>query len=314
MLLVALMWPGPAAAAQAAGPVSGGPFAGRSLYTSTATGAAQSVRHDTAMSGSNRAQAAWLARIPQAVWITGGTPSQAARMVAGPQAAAQRTKTVTQFVVYDVPHRDCSGASAGGARDASSYRQLIDAVASALGRAPAIVILEPDSLANADCLSGDALAHRMELERYAVARLAARPLVAVYLDGGNRGWRDPQTMATRLVHAGIAMARGFALNVSNFDSTPSETDYGLQISRLVGWKRFVIDTSRNGAGRQGDWCNPADAAIGSLPGSPVSSPAVDALLWVKHPGESDGRCGASKAAAGVFDPALATNLIKHSGR
>ncbi|HEY3737793.1 MAG TPA: glycoside hydrolase family 6 protein [Jatrophihabitans sp.] len=313
MLLLALAWPGSPALAQTPGSVSGGPFKGKPLHI-TETRAEQVARTDSALSGTDRARIAWLGRIPQATWLTGGTPASAARLVATEQAGARATGTVSQLVIYDLPHRDCGSASAGGVRAAASYKSYVQAIAASLGRAPAIVVLEPDSLANAGCLSKADYAQRMALERYAVARLGARPGVAVYLDGGNHGWQSPRTMAQRLVRAGIVDARGFALNVSNFDSTQSETDYGLQISRLVGWKRFVIDTSRNGAGTQDAWCNPPDAAVGSLPGAATLSPAVDALLWVKHPGESDGRCGASQAGAGAFDPTLALSMMSKAGR
>jgi hypothetical protein len=103
--------------------------------------------------------------------------------------------------------------------------------------------------------------------------------------------------------------------VSNFDPASSEISYGSRISALVGWKRFVVDTSRDGMSpRVAGWCNPPGAALGPLPASAAGYAGVDALLWVKHLGESDGICGASALPAGAFDVSVAVSLAQHAGR
>jgi len=55
---------------------------------------------------------------------------------------------------------------------------------------------------------------------------------------------------------------------------------------------FVIDTGRNGApGARGDcanWCNPRGSGIGHVPSTDTPDPRIDALHWLKTPGESDG--------------------------
>jgi endoglucanase len=58
-------------------------------------------------------------------------------------------------------------------------------------------------------------------------------------------------------------------------------------------------------------CNPSGAAVGQRPGPAVGHPGLDALLWVKRPGESDGACGPSRRPAGEFDTALALALLRH---
>jgi endoglucanase len=75
--------------------------------------------------------------------------------------------------------------------------------------------------------------------------------------------------------------------------------------------RFVIDTSRNGLGPWDppdgvysdpqDWCNPPDRGLGARPTLATGLPLVDAYLWVKTPGESDGTCTRG-AAPGSVDP------------
>src|SRR6185312_9877850 len=89
-------------------------------------------------------------------------------------------------------------------------------------------------------------------------------------------------------------AAGFSLNVSNFIDTPQNISYGTKISELTNGAHFVIDTSRNGSGSNGEWCNPSDRSLGSsptlLPTLSTGNNLVDAFLWIKVPGESDGNC------------------------
>ena len=55
---------------------------------------------------------------------------------------------------------------------------------------------------------------------------------------------------------------------------------------------FIIDTGRNGVTDMradcSHWCNIRGAGIGRLPTTNTGNPAIDAYLWLKTPGESDG--------------------------
>jgi endoglucanase len=133
----------------------------------------------------------------------------------------------------------------------------------------------------------------------------------VYLDAGNPGWQTPATMGARLARAGVARAQGFALNVSNFVGTAENLAYGQKLSALVGGKHFVIDTGRNGMGGNGEWCNPAGRALGARPTTDTGNSLIDAYLWVKAPGESDGPCGGA-AAAGTWMPEYALGLAQRA--
>jgi endoglucanase len=70
---------------------------------------------------------------------------------------------------------------------------------------------------------------------------------------------------------------------------------------------YVIDTSRNGQGPWNppaypdpqDWCNPPDRGVGMTPTLTTGSALVDAYLWVKIPGESDGECTRGLGPAGT---------------
>jgi len=64
-------------------------------------------------------------------------------------------------------------------------------------------------------------------------------------------------------------------------------------------EHFVVDTSRNGQGPwtppagypdPQDWCNPPGRGLGLQPTADTGIGLLDAYLWVKIPGESDGEC------------------------
>ncbi|HEU0013547.1 MAG TPA: glycoside hydrolase family 6 protein [Longimicrobium sp.] len=246
-----------------------------------------------------------IARQPVATWFGGWNRDirgEVDRLVSA--AAAQGAAPV--MVAYNIPQRDCGQYSAGGARTAGDYRRWIRAFAAGIRNRRAVVVLEPDATMVMDCLN----AQRRE-ERFAMLRDAVDVLKAagatVYVDGGSAGWGRPDEMAGRLRSAGVERADGFALNVSNFIGTPQNVAYGERVSRALGGKHFVIDTSRNGAGTANgrEWCNAQGQALGNAPTSRTGHRLVDAYLWVKTPGESDGTCnGGPTAGAWWADYAL----------
>ncbi len=253
-----------------------------------------------------------IARQPQALWL-GEWRSNVRVSVARRVSRARSAGRVPVLVAYNIPNRDCGQHSTGGLPSAEAYRTWIGRVADGIGRSPAVVILEPDALAGFDCLSKGQRHERIELIRYAVERLSARPATAVYIDAGNAGWVRPATIARRLRAAGVTRARGFAINVAGFETTARSRSYGRAISRRTGGAHFVIDTSRNGAGPAGpgEWCNPPGRALGEFPTTQTGDPLVDALLWVKRPGESDGQCNGGPPA-GTWWPDYALDLARRA--
>ncbi|HEX7949086.1 MAG TPA: glycoside hydrolase family 6 protein [Candidatus Limnocylindrales bacterium] len=268
---------------------------------------------------------------PSAVWFQGGSPAEVERDVR--ELLARTGETVPVLVVYNVPGRDCAQFSAGGALDAEAYRAWIEAFADGIADSRALVILEPDGLAlqPADCAQPDTF-DRTALIAGAVDTIrAAAPNVGLYLDAGHSAWHPAPEMARRLVRAGVRRATGFFLNVSNYRPTAELVAYGTEISSCIaradpsgacgddavaagapnaGLSPFVIDTSRNGQGPwtptavypdAQDWCNPPSRGLGARPTLDTAIPLVDAFLWIKIPGESDGTCTRG-GAAGSPDP------------
>ncbi len=215
------------------------------------------------------------------------------------------------FVAYNIPQRDCGGLSGGGGATPDAYKTWITGLANGIGARKAVVILEPDALANMGCLSAADQQTRLDLFRFAISTLRAKGQIFVYLDAGHSNWMSPATISDRLIRAGIEFANGFSLNISNFGYTSSNTSYGEAVSSRVGGKHFIIDTSRNGLGPTSDWqwCNPPGRAIGNRPGTVTNHALIDAYLWIKVPGESDGACN-GYPSSGTWMPEYALGLAQ----
>jgi endoglucanase len=327
---------------------------------------------------------------PQAVWLTGGTAKEVEQDARATAYRAAAKKTVPVLVAYNIPYRDCAQFSAGGATNTAEYKAWIDGLAAGIVDYPAVVILEPDGLGiipyytplfgpmewcqptvdGAPAPEADP-AHRFEQLNYAVDRLGSLPNASVYLDGTHARWLGVGEAADRLIKAGVLRARGFFLNVSNYQTTAESEIYGRWVSGCIAgatnpasWAfahpdfcpgqyappdfsccnytpeyvasvdatyasmgvpstaHFVIDTSRNGQGRwippaippgsfgtdPQDWCNPPDRGLGVRPTAATGVPLLDAYLWIKIPGESDGQCnrwdppGSPDPVRGLMDP------------
>ncbi|GAA3385221.1 glycoside hydrolase family 6 protein [Streptomyces racemochromogenes] len=233
------------------------------------------LRWTAANPGDGRASAirTSIADIPAARWFGNwsGDIAAAAGSYAGRADSADKLPIL---VAYNIPDRDiCAGHSGGGAGSRAAYESWIAAFAGGIGSRPAVVILEPDA--------------------------------------GNAGWIGAPAMAQQLAAAGVGGAHGFALNVSNYFTTDQSTSYGNAVNsalRSYGYtKPFVVDTSRNGNGSNGQWCNPA----GRRTGTPSRrGGGAEMLLWIKVPGESDGNCGVGAgSSAGQFLPEVAYKMI-----
>ncbi|KAG5980780.1 Exoglucanase 2 [Claviceps digitariae] len=243
-----------------------------------------------------------------------------------------------QFVVYDLPDRDCAAAASNGEYSVADggvakYKNYIDAIRKivlAYADVRIFLVIEPDSLANmvtnlnvAKC--ANAKSAYLEGVGYALRQLNL-PNVAMYLDAGHAGWlgwpanQDPaaQLFAQVYKDAGSPRSlRGLVTNVANYNgwdlaSPPSYTqgnaiyDEKLYIHALSplldrhGWTgaRFITDQGRSGKqptgqGAWGDWCNAKGTGFGIRPSADTGDALLDAFVWVKPGGESDGTSDSS---------------------
>jgi len=301
--------PGPAPAVRLADDAN--PFAGTSFYVNPTSAAMRAAQHADPPSP----QLTAIANTPQAYWIV---PGSSAATVASYTGDAQAAGAIPVLTIYGIPHRDCGSFAAGGLATADDYRGWIDGIASGVGGSRTAIILEPDALAMADCLSADQRQERYDLIHYAVDTLTRNPATAVYVDGGHLRWHSAEDMAARLNKAGVGRARGFSLNVANFFTTEDESAYGEAISAHTNGSHYVIDTSRNGAGPAPDsglnWCNPSGRALGTPPTAATGGAHADAYLWIKRPGESDGTCDKGDPPAGTFVNQYAIDLAHNAGQ
>nr|WP_267244546.1 glycoside hydrolase family 6 protein [Streptomyces sp. PR69] len=293
------------------------PSAGSPFWVDPDSAAARQVEQWQAQG--REEDAALLRRIaerPVAEWPAGDDPvPQISRAV---QGARQGDRTVV-LVAYNIPHRDCGMYSAGGAADAAAYRAWIDSFAAAIGDASAIVVLEPDALPHIvdGCTPGEYHDERYTLLSEAVDRLKRQPRTKVYLDAGNPAWiKDPGKLVEPLTRAGVDAADGFSLNVSNFQTDQVVKSFGNELSALLGGAHYTVDSSRNGAGplpgdREEAWCNPPGRALGTPPTDDTGSEVLDAYLWIKRPGESDGPCRGGPDA-GTWWPDYALGLARRA--
>jgi endoglucanase len=253
---------------------------------------------------------------PVATWVSDGVGTVGARVDAVLTCAASQGQ-LPIVVAYNIPNRDCGKYSSGGAASPDEYKQWIRNFAAGVRNRPVAVILEPDAIAHA--VEGCDSEQRYGLLADAVSVLKGTGSAAVYVDAGNPRWiTDVRKLADALRRAGAAKADGFSLNVANFVTTPDNIAYGRQVSDAMTNKpHFVIDTSRNGAGPvpgDGDvnggprWCNPPDRLLGKAPTTETGDARVDALLWIKRPGESDGACRPGEPPAGQWWPEYALAL------
>src|ERR1043165_1054503 len=202
---------------------------GTTLYVDPASTTQQAAAK---LDGQARADALVLAGIPSATWFTKGTPTAFLAAVKKLVDAAAAKNAVPVIVAYNLPHRDCSQYSAGGATSKAEYEAWIDAFAAGIGDKKVVVILEPDGLGiipfhtdlsgkdewckPSDADKATAAKERYAMLSYAVDKLRANPRSAVYLDGTHSAWLGVGDIAQRLVKAGVQGARGFFLKFPKY--------------------------------------------------------------------------------------------------
>ncbi|KAL1841084.1 hypothetical protein VTJ49DRAFT_7415 [Mycothermus thermophilus] len=209
------------------------------------------------------------------------------------------------------------------------------------------VVIEPDALGNmvtgTTAFCRNARGPQQEAIGYAISQLQASH-IHLYLDvanGGWLGWPDnlgptAEEVRTILQKAGSnARIRGFSSNVSNYNpyqtdnpppftaGSPSadESRYANSLGEAMRQRglpsQFIIDQGRvalpGARSEWGQWCNVSPAGFGQPFTTNTNNPNVDAIVWVKPGGESDGQCGMSGAPqAGAWFDAYAQMLAQNA--
>ncbi|KAI3068199.1 CAZyme family GH6 [Aspergillus niger] len=342
---------------------SGNPFSGYQLYVNpyySSEVASLAIPSLTGSLSSLQAAATAAAKVPSFVWLYApsfynviynsllltfarDTAAKVPTMgdyladIKSQNAAGANPPIAGQFVVYDLPDRDCAALASNGEYSIADdgvehYKSYIDSIREILVQysdVHTLLVIEPDSLANlvtnlnvAKCANAESA--YLECTNYALTQLNL-PNVAMYLDAGHAGWlgwpanQQPAANLFASVYKNAsspAAVRGLATNVANYNawtisSCPSytqgnsvcdEQQYINAIAPLLQAQgfdaHFVVDTGRNGkqpTGQQawGDWCNVINTGFGERPTTNTGDALVDAFVWVKPGGESDGTSDSS---------------------
>ncbi|GAA0591620.1 glycoside hydrolase family 6 protein [Kutzneria viridogrisea] len=263
---------------------------------------------------------------PMVQWVGPGDADGIRGWVTDHCQRAERAGQMPVWMAYAIIDRDLADIdptqfSGGGTNSLAEYVAWAENFARGVGQHRAVVLVETDSILHMQALNKEQQRERLSALRSfidAFARFA--PNAVLYLDGGDSRWASPEQVGPWIVQLmdGATNIRGFAANVSNFNTTRDVAEFAATLQRYLADHGhpdtgFVIDTSRNGKGpdQWGSWCNPHGRQIGEAPTTTgAQRHGADALLWVKAPGSSDGECGAAPTArSGLFTPELAMKLI-----
>ncbi|KAF0693829.1 Aste57867_15249 [Aphanomyces stellatus] len=221
-----------------------------------------------------------------ASWYTDRSESQVAELL------AQCTDAMPVIVVYGLPMKDCAGgfSQLGSNTDAAKYTAWIQALVNQVGSRDVLYVLEPDAIGN---LAGGGCGvdlNYLANMKTAVELLSTNPSARIYIDVAS--WADQKGAIAALNDLKTAgHVAGVALNTANYLQVGELAKLCTLLSSQTGGLHCVVDTSRNFHGAPyKEWCNAKTAGIGTPTTDQTGYPLLDFYLWLKVPGESDGRC------------------------
>jgi cellulose 1,4-beta-cellobiosidase len=228
----------------------------------------------------NQSTAVWLDRIAAINGVNGGMGLKAHLDAAVQQAAGQ--PLTVEFVIYDLPGRDCSALASNGElgpTDIAKYEsQYIDPIASIMSDSKyanlrIVNIIEPDSLPNLvtnaggtagstdACATMKANGNYEKGVSYALAKLGALSNTYNYIDAGHHAWLGwdsnlgPSAQEFYKVAttggASLADVQGFITNTANYSATVepnfkvTDNVNGTTVrqSKWVDWNNYVDEQS-----------------------------------------------------------------------
>jgi endoglucanase len=266
-------------------------------------------------------QLAMIASQPEAQRISsyswGGTPSgifkQTEKILC--QNLTADPGTVPIFNTYFM-HATLGGCPTP--QQVSNYNSLfhgrVDGMAQAIGRQPAVVLLELDAIGSSSCVKKMGSLPGWEADlRYEMNAMQALPHTVVYVEGGYADSNSVGYTAKILNAIGVQKIRGFFTNDTHEDWTSNEAHWAMAIAKKTGGAHFIVDTADNGKGplrnhdrvKNGneDLCNPPGRGLGPTDTTDTGYQYADAWMWTHPPGNSSG-CGGGPPG-GVFWPARA---------
>ncbi len=203
------------------------------------------------------------------------------------------------------------------------FHAQINAMADAVGRRPAVFLLELDAIGSSGCVASQGALPAWEADlRYEMNRMQALPHTVVYVEAGYSDSNSVGYTARVLNAIHVNRIRGFFTNDTHENWTITEVRWATAIARRTHGAHFIVNTSDNGRGplinhnrvRNGnaDLCNPPGRGLGPLDTTHTGFPHADAFLWTHPPGNSSG-CGGGPPG-GVFWPARAIMLAQNANQ
>lgn len=314
--------------AQAVSPAAANPLVGLTYFIDKLYGLPW--RHYQAAHGKKKQLIGKIATNPQFKWMGRwdvrkyGTGARAVSQFLARVDCEQGQ--VAQIATLFHEGRSCgNGFTGGGAKEDARYRKILKSFAEGIGEHRVVIAFEPDSLGTISCLIPSRRTARISALRYGVEQLSKVPNATVYIDAAAADWLNVAKTTKLLRKVGVSKVRGFMLNATHMVSDRNSIKYGKKISKRLGGKHFIVNTSDNGRGpmyrplphgrRQTIWCNPPSSGLGKPATTNTGSPAADALLWVNRPGTSHGACkppGLSGPSPGQWFERRALSMAKRA--
>jgi len=307
-------------------PRAANPLAGQPLFVDPVEPSWKHWRSFQKRGKRHSASLMWrVAREPKFRWF-GRFTHNVRKTVHAYTARARRQGALPLLAVLRHQGKEChSRYLAGGSAEDARTRRWYRKFARAVGSRRVVIAFEPDSLGTVECLARSRRKARYRLLRYGVERLAALPNATVYIEAGASDWQSAARMARKLRRVGVAKVRGFMLNVTHFDWTAANVRYGRELSRRLGGKHFIVNTSANGRGpvhyrrriggrrrRVNVFCHPLYRGLGPPPTTQTGDLLADGYLWISRPGYSSGKCNGGPLPIGKWWPKRALALAKNA--
>jgi Glycosyl hydrolases family 6 len=201
------------------------------------------------------------------------------------------------------------------------FDRQINAMAAAVGRRPAVFLLEIDGIGSSRCVQSHGSLPPWEADlRYEIGKVGSLPHTVVYVEAGYSD-SNPVGYTARVLNAiGVNRIRGFFTNDTHENWTINEVRWATAISQRTHGAHFIVNTADNGRGPlinhdrvhngNADLCNPPGRGIGPLDTTDTGFAYADAFLWTHPPGNSSG-CGGGPPG-GVFWPARAIGMAERA--
>jgi len=224
------------------------PYVGATVYKNPDYAAKVQTSIDQTTDATLRTKMAAVAQIPSYVWLDrmasiAGSATETGLQEHLDNALAQKGSgpIVAQFVIYDLPGRDCHALASNGeipltAAGLATYKtNYIDPIVAIMSQPQyagirIVAVVEPDSLPNLvtnlstpACGQASSTGIYVDATRYAIDHLHALPNVYLYMDLGHSGWLGWPTNAGPAVTLFSQVVDGTVAKRNSVDGFATDT-------------------------------------------------------------------------------------------